>query len=82
MTEGERQFDAVGIGGVDDGTFTEGAAAFGVFAGEQMATSGLRTEYFALGRDFKPLGHRFLCLLSSGATHNSPPLGLPKDREI
>jgi hypothetical protein len=49
--------DAIDVGGVHDGGFAEGAAAFGPFALEQVAPARAGAKHFAGGGDFESLGH-------------------------
>jgi hypothetical protein len=57
------------VGRANDDPFTEGAAAFGAFAGEQMPAAGAGAHDFAAGGDFEPFGDGLLGFLISGAAH-------------
>jgi len=57
------------VGRADDDLFTEGAAAFGSFAGEEMPTSGAGAHDFAAGGYFEPFSDGLLGFLISGAAH-------------
>ena len=71
VAEGEILSDAIGVGFVNDRSFAEPAATFRTFCGEQMASAGVGTQHFARGGDFETFGHRFFCLNTFGASHNS-----------
>src|SRR2546426_607543 len=71
----ERQVldDPVDVGGIHDGHFAQATTAFRTFGGQQMTFAGVRAQYFATGRYFEPLGHRFLRFDAFGTTHNFLP---------
>jgi hypothetical protein len=67
----ERQIlqDAVGIGCIHNPSLAETAAAFGVFALQQVAAPGVRAHDFSGARDFKTFGHGLLRFDAFGSSH-------------
>src|SRR5438132_12631289 len=60
MAERQVLFDAVFVRGMHPGRAAERTAAFGVFALQQVALAGARTQNFSAGRNLEPLGHGLL----------------------
>jgi hypothetical protein len=67
----ERQIlqDAIGIGGVHNGTLAEMTATFGIFALRQMAEARAAAQDLARTGDFEPFGHGLSCFDAFGSSH-------------
>ena len=69
MAEREVLRDAVGVSGVDGRGAAQIAAALRAFALAEVAAAGAAAHDLAGARDLEPLGHRFLCFNTFGASH-------------
>ena len=67
----ERQIlqDAIRVGFINDSSFAKPAAALRAFAGEQVASAGVRAQHLAGRRDFEAFGHGFFGFDAFGSSH-------------
>src|SRR5262245_9335459 len=71
MAERQVLFDSVFVRRMDRGGARKAAAALGVLGLEEMTLSCARSQYFAAGSDFEPLGGGLLGFDALGTTHKS-----------
>jgi hypothetical protein len=81
MAEREVLQNAIGIGFVHKSGRSQAPAAFGTFAGEQMALAGAGAQHLARSGDFEPFRHRFPCFNTFGTSHKIKEF-LSKERAI
>ena len=67
----ERQilFDSVHVRWSDEGGLSQGPAAFGIFALQQMPSAGASSRDFAGAGNLEPFAHRLPGLNSFGSSH-------------
>ena len=81
MAERHALFDAIFVRGMDGGGASEGAAALGVFALQQVPFARARAQDFSAGGNLEPLGRRLLGFDAFGTSHKSNKY-LQKERAI
>ena len=80
MAEREVLLDAIHVGLVDKVCAAQAAPAFRAFSLAEMASASPTPQDLATSGDFEPLGHRFLCFDTFGASHKFS--FLPKERAL
>jgi hypothetical protein len=81
MTERQILRDAINIRSAQDTPLAEAAAAFGVFALQQMAAARFGIENFASASDLETFGHRLLRFNAFWTTHNKYQLSFKKSAQ-
>src|SRR6266511_793011 len=81
MAERKALGNAIGVRFTDDDGLAEAAAAFGILALEQVATTGAGAQHLAAGGDLETLGYRFLRSVAFGAAHRNS-VSLQRARNI
>ena len=71
MRKRQALLDAIGICGINFGGLAEPAAAFRIFAGEQVALASVCSHDLAGTGYFEPFGHGFFRFNPFGASHKA-----------
>ena len=72
--------DPIHVGLVDEVSAAQAPTAFRAFGLAEVASASSTAQDFATGGYLKPLGHRFLCFDTFGASHKFS--FLPKERAL
>jgi hypothetical protein len=80
VAEGETLRDSIHVGLVNEVRAAQAAPAFRAFGLAEVTAAGTTAQDFAAGGDFEPLGHRFLCFDTFGASHKF--CFLPKEHAL
>ena len=76
MTERQVLFDSINVRGSNEGRLSQRPAAFGIFALQQVASTGAPEKHFAGAGDFETFGHCFSGFSTFGASHTVLSLGV------
>jgi len=82
VAERHALLDAIFVSGMDRGGASEGTAALGIFALQQMTLAGARAQDFSAGGNLEPLGRRLLGFNAFGTSHKSNELLSKRTRNI